>query len=92
MNSSENSKVVQADELDFGERRILSIIHLNTNPVQGEWVSERVVKTIGSSAGLDGSTTEDKLDELEEEGLVIEKENRYQTAKGVGRPKHPGEN
>jgi len=92
MSTSDKSDLVPPDELDSDEQKVLSVIHLNTNPVQGEWVPERVVKTVVCPyKELSGSDCEDALETLEEKGLIVSSENGYQTAEGVSRPKHPGE-
>lgn len=92
MNSSDTPEPIPADDLGPAERKVLSIVHLNTNPMQGEWVSKSVIKTTACPYGeLSGSKADDTLDRLEDRGLIIQSEQGYQTAEGVGRPKHPGE-
>ena len=76
-------------------RRVLNVIHANTNSVQGEWVSSGIIKqTLCAYAEYDSTDIEDALEELESEGLVVSdggKEESYKKVDGVGRAKHPGE-
>lgn len=75
------------------QRRILSIVSEQTNGVQGQWTPPRQVAIVASNRSLDADRNdiETALDELVEQGLLVEKGRRYQPAGDIERVRRPAE-